>query len=310
MSARASGPPLVSVITPVYNGERFLGAALRSALAQMYRNFEIIVIDDGSIDRSGEIARGFADAHPAQVRYFRQDNAGLCAARNAAIARANGRYLALLDCDDLWRPVHLRNAVAALEADPATALVHADVRFVDEDDAVLALFIGNRGWARWAHDPFQAILLRHEHVACPTAVFRADLAGQLGGFDLRYSYLGCEDRDMWLRLALRGAVRHLDYHAADYRVHGGGMSRNRERMLKARRTLVERMAELPEGRRLYAAACAALALSEAEECSPERERKRMLQAYGRAVRLNPRDVRGWRGLIGTLVPVRARRRAS
>ncbi|MFC3549821.1 glycosyltransferase family 2 protein [Lysobacter cavernae] len=289
--------PVVSAITPVYNGERYLEAALRSALAQSFSGLEIIVLNDGSSDRSGEIARDYAATYPQTVRYFEQANAGLCAARNAAMVEARGRYLALLDCDDLWMPQHLSQAVAALEADPGTVLVHADVRFVDEHDTVTALFLDRGRWSRWADDPFRAILLRHEHVACPTAVFRRDMAEALGGFDLRYSYLGCEDRDLWLRLCLRGRVRHLSYHGADYRVHGGGMSRNRERMLRARQLLVERMRDFPEGRRLHSAAQAALALSEAEECSPEREYQRMWQAYLQAVHLNPRDTRGWRGLL-------------
>lgn len=299
-------PPLVSVIMPVYNGERFIEAALRSALGQDFSDFEIVVLDDGSTDASAGIAREYARMHPRHVRYFRQENGGFCAARNAAIAAARGRYLALLDCDDLWMPQHLSHAIEALESDPQTVLIHANVRFIDENGAVLAEFLHKERWAQWGHDPFKAILLRYEHVACATTVFPRALAVELGGFDLRYSGLGCEDRDLWLRLALRGKVRHLPYHAADYRVHGGGVSRRRERMLCGRRLLVERMTDFSEGRRLYPAALAALALSEAEECVPGSERGRVLRAYGTAIRLNPRDLRGWRGLARALLPSRVR----
>lgn len=297
-------PPLVSVIMPVYNGERFIEAALHSALAQDFGDFEIVVLDDGSTDASTDIARDYAGRYRQHVRYFRQENGGFCAARNAAIAAARGRYLALLDCDDLWMPQHLSQAIEVLESDAGAVLVHADVRFIDEDGAVLAEFLDKERWAQWGHDPFKAILLRYEHVACATTVFPRALALELGGFDLRYSGLGCEDRDLWLRLALRGKVRHLPYHAADYRVHAGGVSRRRERMLRGRRLLVERMADFPEGRRLYPAALAALALSEAEECVPGPEQGRMLRAYCDAIRLNPRDLRGWRGMVRALIPRR------
>ncbi|QOY61990.1 glycosyltransferase family 2 protein [Lysobacter sp. H21R4] len=295
--------PLVSVIMPVYNGERFFEAALLSALEQDFDDFEIVVLDDGSTDRSTAIGRSYAADHPRRVRYFRQANGGFCSARNAAIAHARGRYLALLDADDLWMRHHLANAVAALESTAGTALVHADVRFIDEHGAVLADYRDPDRWAKWGHDPFTAILLRYEHVACTTAVFPRDLALQLGGFDVRYTGLGCEDRDMWLRLSLQGRVTHLSYHAADYRVHSGGVSRHSDRMVKARRLLVDRMLEFPQGRRLRRPALSAVALSEAEEadCGPIRQ----VGAYARAIWLRPIDPRAWRGVMRALWDVAA-----
>lgn len=299
-STATAGRPLVSAIMPVYNGERFIAAALASALGQTYAPLEIIVLDDGSTDGSAAIVDAFAAAHPGRIRYVAQANQGLCAARNAAIAQATGRYLALLDCDDLWCPTHIERAVAALEADAEVVLVHADVRFVDPDDRVLQDFTGDDGWETARQDPFTALLLRYRHIACPTAVFRADVARRIGGFDLAYSHLGCEDRDMWLRLSLHGTVRHLAYHAADYRVHDGGMSRNGERMLQARRLLVEKMRAFPQGERLHRRARAAVSLSEAEQAVGRPERGRRMRAYLRAIRLSPGDARGWRGLAREL----------
>lgn len=89
--------PLVSVIIPVYNGARYLGAALDSVFAQTYRNFEVIVVDDGSMDDSGHIAQSFPD-----VRYLHQTNQGVAAARNHGLEVAQGEYFAFLDQDDLW----------------------------------------------------------------------------------------------------------------------------------------------------------------------------------------------------------------
>lgn len=104
--------PRVSCILPVFNGARFLGEALESVLRQTRPPEEIIVIDDGSTDDSGLIARGFGN----RVRYVRQDNAGPAAARNAGMARAHGAYLTFQDADDLWLPAKLELQLAFLAA--------------------------------------------------------------------------------------------------------------------------------------------------------------------------------------------------
>lgn len=91
--------PLVSVVVPVYNGERFLAFALQSIFDQDYRPLEVIVVDDGSVDDSGNIARSFQE-----VRYIYQSNQGASAARNAGVAAARGELIAFLDADDIWTP--------------------------------------------------------------------------------------------------------------------------------------------------------------------------------------------------------------
>ena len=103
--------PLVSVVLPVYNGERYLAEAIESVLGQSYRALELIVVDDGSTDRSGEIARGYG------ARCVRQPNAGTAAARNAGIDCARGPLLAHMDADDLWEPDKIDAQVRALAAD-------------------------------------------------------------------------------------------------------------------------------------------------------------------------------------------------
>jgi glycosyltransferase involved in cell wall biosynthesis len=100
---RSSGAPLVSVVVPCYNTERYIGEAIDSIIAQVCESIQIVVIDDGSTDRSMEIVRGFGD----RVEYRSQLNAGISAARNTGIAIARGRYLAFLDADDVWTPTSL-----------------------------------------------------------------------------------------------------------------------------------------------------------------------------------------------------------
>ena len=112
--------PLVSVIIPVYNYDRYLGEAIESVLAQTYKHLEVIVVDDGSTDRSGELAKSFADRG---VRYLRQVNAGIGPARNKGVESAAGGFIAFLDADDRW-PLHkVERQLDAFESDETLEMV-------------------------------------------------------------------------------------------------------------------------------------------------------------------------------------------
>jgi len=110
--------PKVSVIIPVYNGERFLAEAIESALNQDYPDFEIIAVDDGSTDRSPEILGSYPD-----LRVIRQENRGVAAARNRGLESSGGDYIAFLDQDDLWLPEKLRRQAGFLQHHPAADMV-------------------------------------------------------------------------------------------------------------------------------------------------------------------------------------------
>jgi glycosyltransferase involved in cell wall biosynthesis len=116
--------PLVSVVMPVYNGERYLADAIESILAQSYRTLELILVDDGSSDGSADLARRFG----AALRYEYQANAGQSAARNRGIQLARGPLLAFLDNDDYWSTEKLALQVAALVFDPSLEAVFGHVR--------------------------------------------------------------------------------------------------------------------------------------------------------------------------------------
>jgi len=116
--------PLVSVIIPVYNGERYLAEAIESVLAQTYRPIEIIVVDDGSTDGSADVAKRFG----SPVRYDFQPNSGAGAARNRGAELARGSVLAFLDADDIWLADKLARQMAAFDADPELDMVFGHVR--------------------------------------------------------------------------------------------------------------------------------------------------------------------------------------
>lgn len=116
--------PPVSVIVPVFNGDKYLREAIESVIGQTYRSFELIVIDDGSTDGSSEIAKSFS----SKLRYFYQDNGGLGAALNKGVELSRGSFLSFLDHDDLWREDKLMHQMAAFDNNPDADMVFGYVK--------------------------------------------------------------------------------------------------------------------------------------------------------------------------------------
>ena len=189
---------LVSVVIPVYNGERFLAEAIESVQGQTWRPVEVIVVDDGSTDRSGEVARRFAS-----VRCLRQDNAGQAVARNHGAAVATGQFLAFLDADDLWLADKLERQMAALRASPDLVAVFGWAEeFVDAGSGP-----GVRPLRRLPAQLPSAMLIRR-------AAFQ-----QLGGYDSRWRL--AEVADFYSRLQESGlAWTTLDHLVYRRRLHG------------------------------------------------------------------------------------------
>jgi len=296
--------PLVSAIVPVYNAERFLAQALDSALAQTLREIEIVVVDDGSSDGSGAIADRYANQYPGIVSVIHQSNEGMCHARNTALAAARGTYFALLDADDVWLPHHLADSVAELERHRDVVLVHADVERIDLEGNSLGR--SQRYWDRIGSDAFVALYLRHEHVCCPTAVFRRDAIDCVGDFDVQFNRLGCEDRDLWLRLTRVARIVFINDVHARYRLHGGNWSSNFSKMLEARIRLVDKYTDTVHGRPLRRRALAAAHLNIGDELVDAARRGAAFGAYARAFGLWPIEHKALRGMLRCLVKPQSR----
>lgn len=123
-------PPLVSVIIPVYNGEKFIATTLRSVIHQSYSNWEIIIINDGSTDNTLNIV---SDLKDPRIKIISQNNSGVSASRNAGIGSANGNYLAFLDADDFWHKNNLEKKISFLENNPDIDFVFSDMNNADEN---------------------------------------------------------------------------------------------------------------------------------------------------------------------------------
>lgn len=215
-------PSLISIIIPCYNQGHLLAQAIDSALAQAYPHVEVIVVDDGSTDNTCEIAQRYV----GRVRYVRQQNAGLSAARNTGLTVAKGNYVNFLDSDDRLLPEKLARQAPLLEADPGLALVYCR-HFVTDAD-------GNRTPAEKRESPRGEVyhaLRRGNFLPVHSALVRRACIQEAGGFDAKLRAL--EDWDLWLRIALRYRFDRVEEPLVEYRDLGDSMSKDYYRMTEA-----------------------------------------------------------------------------
>jgi glycosyltransferase involved in cell wall biosynthesis len=204
-----AGASLVSVVIPSYNGARLLGDAIDSVLAQTHPAVETIVVDDGSTDETPAVAARYA----GRIHYLRQENRGVCAARNVGLAAAAGVYVDFLDHDDRFAPEKLARQVAVLDARPEVGLVYTGWRFIDADGAPFPPV----AWPRREGDVLADLVVAN-FVFLGAVMVRRSLLTATGGFDERLR--GAEDWEMWLRLTRQGARwACVDAPLFDYRLH-------------------------------------------------------------------------------------------
>lgn len=218
--------PLVSVVIPCFNGARFLRAAIDSALAQSYGAVEVVVVDDGSTDDSGAIAESYG----SRVKVIRQENRGLSAARNRAVAASTGEFVTLLDADDVLLPECVANRARILFENGAVGLVAGYFREIDDDGNVRDRVPELRRIGKLP--PFRQAVRRNW--GPPVGwTFRREAYERCGGFDplLR----SCEDWDFVIRVARRFAIAYDPTVQVHYRILDGQMSSNFDVMLDAAR---------------------------------------------------------------------------
>lgn len=222
--------PFFSVIVPLYNKEKYVERALLSILAQGDKDFEVIVVDDGSTDEGPKIARAISDP---RIKVFSQENQGVAAARNKGVALASGRWMAFLDADDLWGRDHLTELRRLIDAFPDAGMVGASSRQVIEGGDVGFLEKSSPGALRrlnYFEEAAQEIgVLHSSSIAINFSVFDA-----LGGFaDYRYG----EDLEYWARVALHYPVAKSDRHTVVYYLGTGGAMENMAKLVSSERPL-------------------------------------------------------------------------
>lgn len=237
---------LVSAIIPTYNRAALVGRAIESALRQSYPDVEIIVVDDGSTDETPEVVASFGPA----VRYLRQRNAGVAAARNHGFRESRGEYVALLDSDDAWLPWKIDAQVRILQRFPEVGMVWTDMTAVDDKgDELYSKYLSVlydiheetkleqvcRAFSTldvWPEAPdhlrrcsilvggiFPQMLLGN-HVHTPTVLLRRSRLARTGGFDESFRVAG-EDYEFHLRTCAMGDVALWEVPSTLYRIDGG-----------------------------------------------------------------------------------------
>lgn len=182
--------PKVSVIIPTYNRAALISRALDSVLTQTFKDFDIVVIDDGSVDNTKEVIKPYLD----RIRYIYQTNGGISAARNRGIQESTGQYIAFLDSDDYWAPEKLQYQVEILDRDPKVGIVYVRMPIVNEQGEVLGMKpngISGRN--------FQELLRVWGDLPTSSVMTRRECFERLGLFDEHLPPM--EDIDMWIRIA-------------------------------------------------------------------------------------------------------------
>ena len=235
----------ISVIIPVYCAEKYVAATVQSLLDQKYENFEALIIDDGSPDRSLEICQQFTDP---RIKIIRQENRGLAGARNTGIRHAQGDYIAFLDADDLWLPEKLTKHIEHLESSPDVGVSFSPSELIDESGSSLGTYLMPQLKEITIPD-----LFRHNPVGNGSAAvvgrevfeeikFQDELYGTVENFYFDDRLRRNEDIEFWLRVAIQTdwKLEGIPEYLTLYRVNSGGLSANFFKQLESWEQVLEK----------------------------------------------------------------------
>jgi glycosyltransferase involved in cell wall biosynthesis len=210
--------PLISVVMPVHNGERFLAEAIDSVLQQTYAHFELIIVDDGSTDRTGDILAGYASRDDRIIVCRHPKNLGITATRNHGFRIARGSFLAVMDADDISLPHRLERQLRFLQSHPEIGLVGASVRRIDQcgHRGKVATYPSQPAHVAWA-------MLFFNPVAHPVTMMRRDAVDASAVYS--HDYPVAEDYALMLKVSRSARVTNLDEVLLLYRVWTGNISK-------------------------------------------------------------------------------------
>jgi len=204
-----------------FNLQDFIGHTIESVLAQTYSNWELIAVDDGSSDKSGEIILDYAKQDPRIKPLILKENQGMCTGFNLAIATSRGNYLARIDSDDMWHKDKLEKQIAYMEAHPETGISFTWVKVVDEDGNPVPPSLceyrdqvynsQNRTQAEW----IRTFYFEGCRVCHPTAVYRREVIEAVGFYS--YTHKQTQDLDLWIRIAQKYPIHILCEPLIQYR---------------------------------------------------------------------------------------------
>jgi glycosyltransferase involved in cell wall biosynthesis len=219
--------PLVSVITPTYNAEAFISETIDSVRAQSYENWEMILVDDASSDATVNILKEYA-AKDTRIKVHKlQTNSGAAIARNTAIEKATGSYIAFLDADDLWKPEKLSKQIAFMQ-EKDIAVSFSSYELMDEEGKSLGKMIKALSKVNFSK------MLKSNYVGNLTGIYNAEQLGKVYMPNIRKR----QDWALWLTLIKKvGAAYSLEEPLARYRVRENSISSNKLNLLKYNYTI-------------------------------------------------------------------------
>jgi len=238
-------PPVVSVLMPMRNAERYVAEAVRSILGQTWGNFELLVLDDGSTDGSLQVIRSHAAAD-ARVRLLTRERRGLVATLNEGLALARGEFIARMDADDISEAGRFDAQVRFLRNEPRCVAVGCWVLLVDPEGDPLHEV---RGPLEHAQIDAEHLAGRSGAITHAASMFRTAALRAVGGY--RHQFDTAEDLDLYLRLAEVGMLANLPMVLYRYRQHLGSVGHARH--IEQRRTIARAVAEAARRRGLATA---------------------------------------------------------
>lgn len=222
--------PTISVIMPAFNREKYIAESMRSVLTQTFKDFELIVIDDGSLDRTLEIASEFS-SDPRVKIVKNEKNLGIARTRNHGLQLARGQYIAPLDSDDVWLDHEkLQKQVIFLDKNPDYAIVGGAIAHIDTQGNQLKKVIFEQ-----SDKSIRNIILQKNQFAQSTLMYRRDIILECGGYSTEY--VVCDDYNLWLCVGAKHSFANLPDISTGYRIHGGNITRTKR--LTAAREILE-----------------------------------------------------------------------
>ncbi|MGH9943541.1 MAG: glycosyltransferase family 2 protein [Pyrinomonadaceae bacterium] len=210
---------------PAYNAERYVAESIQSVRAQTYGKWELLVVDDGSTDRTAEIVQGLAAAD-ARIKYLWRTNGRQAKARNTGLKAASGELIAFLDADDLWVPDKLARQVAAM-TETESDLVFSDGVMFDDDRKPASSRPFNTIVGKFAGPEMFKLLFAVNRIPILSVLVRREVLEAVHLFDEEPRYQNCEDYELWLKLARHGVVFYgMDASLVWYRLHPASMTAN------------------------------------------------------------------------------------
>lgn len=214
-----SDKPLVSAVIAAYNMAEYLPLAVRSVLAQSYKNIEVLIVDDGSTDNTREVVEEFLG--DPRINYIIQENKGQAAAKNRGVYESSGEYIAFLDADDMWAPEKLDLQIPIFSRSKALGVVYAKLICIDEKGEELLAMPDN--YLLFRGRVSNPLFIRN-FIRFGTVVIRRECFERLGGFK-EHIRMGI-DYDLWLRFSTQYEFDYVDRPLLYYRVWPGQMSNN------------------------------------------------------------------------------------